>query len=287
MQSGQFASGSPASAPAGLTILELLVTVAILSVLFALLLPGIQRSRESARRTQCLSRMRQHALGDRGGERLFFSYRHTERLGLGSMPTVDRNDPESTAAYLDAFRGVRLFECPSDPRDYGSPINFVRNTGFSGNLRLCTDGLDNTAFLSEAWKHPGEFEAAARQPHRYGLWRVDPPIDDGEQPRAFADAIARASVSEANYRSGRIDALNGGGDYTHALPPDGRSGYVESGPPPQPTVARRFAASSHHDGVVNVCFASGRARGVSKTIDSDLWWAMGTMAAGDLVRIPP
>lgn len=77
------------SAAAGLTILELLVSVTILSLLTALLLPAIVEARATARRTACQNNLKQWALAVH-----LYADTHDGRLpyrGQGIQPTLQLN----------------------------------------------------------------------------------------------------------------------------------------------------------------------------------------------------
>jgi prepilin-type N-terminal cleavage/methylation domain-containing protein/prepilin-type processing-associated H-X9-DG protein len=104
---------TPGRRKLGFTLVELLVVIAIVGMLIGLLLPAIQYARESARKTQCISNLRQIGLAldqyvDRQGIRGKFP-------DAARMPTVTPAVPplyEVVDGYVEGNQ--QLFRCPSD-----------------------------------------------------------------------------------------------------------------------------------------------------------------------------
>ncbi len=161
----------------GFTIVELLVVMAVVSLLAGIILPAVQQSRESARRLQCQNNLRQlgDALHNHYSAKLSFPYTSRNQIDpaggltpaisplvemlpyLDQAPLfsrVDFNDRTILSFMRGTFSdssqnqpllalGVPVFRCPSDIEHNGT--NYRANLGpspfvfWSPARRSCTD----------------------------------------------------------------------------------------------------------------------------------------------------
>lgn len=110
----------------GFTLIELLTVIGIIAVLSAILFPVLSKARETARRTTCLSNLKQIGLamglyeGDNAGFIVPWSVTHPSY-----SPPSDPNSPGSDGCITwdvsikQYLKDTRVLNCPGNPGDLG------------------------------------------------------------------------------------------------------------------------------------------------------------------------
>ena len=107
----------------GFTLIELLVVIAIIAILAAILFPVFAQARESARRTSCLSNLKNISLAS-----MMYSQDYDEKI-LYNYDTGLWADDKSTdkqftwmARSTPYIKNYQVFACPNDGRPF-DPVN--------------------------------------------------------------------------------------------------------------------------------------------------------------------
>ena len=300
----------------GFTLIELLVVIAIIAVLIALLVPAVQKVRESAARQQCQNNLKQIGLALHNYHNVYLAFPpgNIKPKGFSSisvlLPFLEQdplfkqidftNSPPATGGPTAVVLSV--LNCPSDPQssvpsglggnsyagNYGTAITWAKDADVATGVfyhvasnRGCrfadiADGTSNTAAFCERRK--GDWSNAAAEP-KTDL--INPKVvtpATADEAMNFCRSANLSDVSLQWYSNFGSMWIKGNQDvmYTHISPPNDPSCAY----PQNSTMS--MPANSAHVGGVNLLLCDGSVRFVSTGIGVDAWRKLGTRAGSEV-----
>lgn len=266
---------SPSSSPRrrGFSLIELLVVIAVVAVLIGLTLAAVQRSREAARRADCLNRLRNGGLAVLN----FESARGHLPPGAVWGPFPSLNIPDG------AGHGMWPFLLPFlDQQPVAARYRFDRSFDHPDNQPAATAAL---AILVCPNAPPGRAEKW--DPPRYGGVTDFAPLDVNPF-LADIGVIDPVGSFDGAMPAGRLaklaDITDGTSNTLLLVEAGGRPGVAWSSPLVPVGIRQVFGGSGgFHRGGVPVCMADGSGHFLRDSTDLRILGRLATRAGGEAV----
>jgi prepilin-type N-terminal cleavage/methylation domain-containing protein/prepilin-type processing-associated H-X9-DG protein len=249
------------------TLIELLVVIAIIAILAAILFPVFAQAREAARKTTCLSNLRQLGTG-----LMMYAQDFDETLPASSFAAVPGQsinsirNPKWADVIQPYVKNDQLFTCPSDsdPRRIFTSLstNPARGQGCTGGA--CTSPLGGSYQVNTAYDGSARFGFPMGKP----LAAIASPADT-----IFA-VEGPANVNNQIYWSGGamnpVLPLRPFISYSPITAADTNSFHMDTRANPayfgyQDSNLRRFLVLGRHNAIANIIFCDGHAKGLDVT----------------------